>query len=126
MITKLESIGDALAAYHDYHSPESDSYRRRNPGNLTGKASTDTPHAREKKFDADGFRVFDSHRAGYQSLINALEKRCQRSPEASLKSLLEAFGIKFSKPVAEALDFIARSLNVSSVSADTKLKFFLE
>lgn len=128
---KLEAIADAISRVNQYLEPESDSYGLRNPGLLTkppikGPSPVETSYVRERTYDEQGRRIFNSHRAGYQALLDALEKRCLYLEEKPFKKLLSQYGISYSRQVGEAVDFVQRSLSNLSVTAETPVSFFLK
>jgi hypothetical protein len=117
---KLESLADALALLNDYRSPESESYRLRNPGMLKAKTlealgdSTDTC-----------IRIFTCHQGGYKALIDTLRKQCQRCGHVTLRANFAFYGHANDYEVDTAVDFIKRALDDRTVSSETTLDFFL-
>lgn len=107
---RLEAICDAVAAYHNYNSPESEAYELRNPGLLMGP---------------DGKRRYSCHRAGYASFVDLVRKYCIAHPTENLGSLLGTLGIKMKLQQDNALDFMARCAN-STLTIETPLAWFME
>jgi len=115
---RLESIADALAMLNEYHDPESEAYRLRNPGMLRAKVIIGTQD--------DAVRTFTCHQAGYKALTDSLKKQCERYKEKTLESGLAHHGHGNEFAVKTAVDFIRRSIETKEVSANTKLGYFLE
>ena len=115
---RIESFCDAVASYHDYWSPESQSYELRNPGMISSESQK--PHTPEGK------RIFSCHRAGYAALMDVVQKRCASHPQQNIKALLEYFGIKMPLQQEHAIDFISRCANSNAISLKTSLSWFLE
>jgi len=115
---RLECICDAVASYHNYWEPESPAYALRNPGMLHGESKNQrTP---------EGKRVFSCHRAGYQALMDVVQKKCTAHPEETLQFLFESLGIVMKLQQERALDFLTRCMNSNVPTLRTNLKFFIE
>ena len=117
-LKRLEALADAIAELNEYHNPESEAYRLRNPGLLRAKTLASLANSTD-----DCIRIFESHQSGYKSLLNRIEKRCKYEGDRDVESLLATFG--FGDPWA-GVSFINRSLGESVVRAGTKISFFLE
>lgn len=123
----LEAVADALSRANGYLEPESESYILRNPGMLRIPPNRvlyqSNTRERSREFNSEGIRVFNCHRAGYQALLDALQKRCANLPDSNLRQLLNAYGVMYSAPITAAIDFISRSLNDSLITVNTKLSY---
>jgi hypothetical protein len=118
---RLESLADSLALLNDYHSPESESYRLRNPGMLKAKTLEALGNATNACI-----RIFSCHQGGYKALIDTLRKQCVRHRDVSLRANLTYYGHANEYEVDRAVDFIIRALDDRTVSEQTTLDFFLE
>jgi hypothetical protein len=114
---KLESIADALALLNEYHDPESEAYKLRNPGMLRAKMILGVQD--------DTVRTFTCHQAGYKALTDALKKQCERYKEKTLQDGLAHHGHGNEFAVKQAVEFIRRT-GAKEVNANTKLEYFLE
>lgn len=114
---RVEAIADAIAELNDYHSPESEAYRLRNPGLLRNKSLLGVTE--------EGFRSFTCHQAGYKALTDALLKQCERHKFKTLQDGLAHHGHGNEFAVKTAIDFMKRALGDKTISANTKLESFL-
>jgi hypothetical protein len=119
-IKRLEALADAIAELNQYHDPESEAYRLRNPGLLRAKTLASLANSTDSCI-----RIFESHQSGYKSLLNRIEKRCKYESDRSVASLIATFGFADDK-VGRAVGFVNRSLGNSSVRPGTKISFFVE
>jgi hypothetical protein len=117
---KLESLADSLALLNDYRSPESESYRLRNPGMLKARTLEALGNATN-----DCIRIFSCHQGGYKALIDTLRKQCQRHGDVPLRANFAFYGHANDYEVDTAVDFIKRALDDRAVSSETTLAFFL-
>lgn len=115
---KIEAIADALCELNEYHDPESESYAKRNPGMLRAKMILGAQD--------DTVRTFTCHQAGYKALTDSLKKQCERYKEKTLESGLAHHGHGSEFAVRRAIDFMKRSLGDKTISANTKLLYFVE
>ena len=107
---RLEAIADAVAQYHHYTEPESESYDLRNPGMLIGE---------------EGKRKFSCHRAGYASFLDRIKKYCAAHPDQNIVMLLDSLGIKMRMQQEQTIDFMASCAN-TTLNRSTKLQWFVE
>jgi hypothetical protein len=115
---RIESLADALALLNDYHDPESEAYRLRNPGMLRSKAILGIAD--------ETIRTFTCHQAGYKALTDSLRKQCERYKEKTLKDGLTHHGHGSEPDVKTAVDFIKRATGDKTIGANTKLGSFLD
>lgn len=115
---RIEAIADALAELNEYHDPESEAYKLRNPGMLRAKAILGTQD--------ETVRTFTCHQAGYKALTDALEKQCERYKDKTLQDGLAHHGHGNDFAVRQAVNFIRRSMGAKEVNASTRLGYFVE
>lgn len=118
MMRHIEAIADALAELNEYHDPESEAYKLRNPGMLRAKAILGTQD--------ETVRTFTCHQAGYKALTDALEKQCERYKDKTLQDGLAHHGHGNDFAVRQAVRFMQRALEDKSIGATTKLLYFVE
>jgi hypothetical protein len=122
-LKRLEALADAIAELNEYHDPESEAYRLRNPGLLRAKTLASLANSTE-----ECIRIFESHQSGYKSLLNRIEKRCKYEKDRTVASLVATFGFADDQ-AARAVNFINRSLGQDGgfvVRVGTKISFFVE
>lgn len=119
-LKRMEALADAIASLNDYHNPESEAYRLRNPGMLKAKTLASLGTATD-----DCTRTFTCHQAGYKCLTDLLRKKCERFGTSTIKDTLAHFQHGSEFEVADGIDFMRRSL-CTKISPDTKLDFFTE
>jgi hypothetical protein len=125
MIKRLEALADAIAELNEYHNPDSQAYKLRNPGLLHAKTLASLANSTD-----DCLRIFESHQSGYKALLNRIEKRCKYEGERTVTTLLATFGFSDEK-VNHAVSFINRSLLAEhevaiGVRPSTRISFFME
>lgn len=113
---RLEALCDAIAYANHYYEPESEAYEIRNPGMLDGDAKNPRTPA--------GKRIYSCHRAGYASLLDVAQKRCETTPDLDLMAFLEQLNIRMKNQQEQTLDFMARCAN-STLTLKTPLQWFL-
>jgi hypothetical protein len=124
MMTRIESLADAIMRMNGYHDPTSPAYRLRNPGMLRAFS---TKHAK----DENGYRIFNSFPSGYDNLCQDLRIKCSGNshsrlkPEDTLVNLVQCYG----NPATAATylkKFLRKALGDESIYESTQLKWFLE
>lgn len=113
---RLEALVDAIAYLNEYHEPESQAYRLRNPLLLKAMEPEHLGSATD-----DCLRIFSCHTAGYRAGFDRLRKEC-RHGGGTLETLLAKHGHK----ADAAVNFISRSLETQEVDEYTPVRFFLE
>lgn len=126
-VNRIEAVVDAIARLNSAHSPDSESYRLRNP--LLIKS-----FARPGKHNTDeqGRRIFTSFLSGYKAGLFDLTLKISGNSRAGLKptdrleNLLAVYGITHKLPVDNVVAFLRRALKDESISRHTELSYFLE
>lgn len=104
---KIGTLADAIAVSNGYDNSLTDSFINRNPGMLMKK---------------DKIRKFICTFDGYKSLMDSIEKHCERYPNYTIKDLLTIYGFEMDKPVNTIIEFL--NDNNVEVTASTRLSFF--
>lgn len=127
MISKIETLVDAIGDLNGIGDPLSDAYRLKNP--LLCK-SFGRPGMHE--IDSEGRRTFNSLISGYRACLFDValkvegRSRAKLKPEDHLVNLLGSYGIKGAGPIGQIVKFLRKSLSDQSISEHTLLSFFAE
>jgi hypothetical protein len=127
MVTKLESLLDAIALVNGVSDPVSLCYQLRNPLLLKSFAKPGR-HA----INTDGYREFTTLQAGLKAAQFDLELKLKGLSRAGLKSddplrnLLGCYGIKEREAIDDVVSFVRLAIRDETVNYLTPLKFFLE
>lgn len=122
---KVEALADAIAYVNEYHQPESDAYKLRNPGLLKARTSNDDL-SQLASADDKCRRIFARSHSGYLALVTDLQKHCERRKQVNLREFLGYYGLSKAAKTFEAIDFLQRALLDTTIDADTTLSYFLE
>jgi hypothetical protein len=122
---KIESLINAIASLNEYHKPDSDAYKLRNPLLLKS-------YSRPGKHDVDeqGRRKFDSFQGGYRSaawdLILKIEGKSNTGlkPEDKLRNLLAVLGINQEQDIMFVVFFLRKALSDKNIEPLTPLEYF--
>lgn len=106
------------------HDPATKSFQLCNPLLLKS-------YKPEKKTDAENYRVFSTVMGGFKAGIAELQARCsgqnhRLSSENTLRDLLSLYGFKHDVAIRKITLFVNRALAIDTVTANTKLSFFIE
>ncbi len=124
-MNRLEALALSIAKMNGaFDDPTSDAFRTCNPGRMR-------TYRPEKKCDSDHYRIFTTMMGGFKALIAELQARMsgqnhRLSAENSLRDLLSMYGFAHDAAVRKIVLFVQKSLQDDSVTANTKLSFFIE
>lgn len=122
---RFESLALAIANVNGgLHDPASKAFQLCNPLLLKS-------YKPEKKTDSENYRVFTTVMGGFKAGIAELQARCsgqnhRLSSENTLRDLLSLYGFKNDLALRKITLFINKSLSTDTVTANTKLSFFIE
>lgn len=122
---RFEALALAIANCNGgFNDPSSKAFQLCNPLLLKS-------YKPEKKTDSENYRVFTTVMGGFKAGIAELQARCsgqnhRLSSENTLRDLLSLYGFKHDLALRKVLLFTQKSLQDDSVTASTKLSFFIE
>lgn len=126
---RIDSLADSIALLNEYHDPESEAYRLRNPGMIrnyrTFGMTSDEVFESEQR-EAERVRTFTCHQAGYKALTDLLGKHCDRRTEKTVQKLFSHFGHGNESSVKKGVGFMRLALDDDTIHANTKLRYFVE
>lgn len=126
MINLIEALVDAIGHTNGINSPESEAYRLRNPLLIRSFARPG-----KHLIDDKGRRVFDSFLAGYKAatfdvqLKVAGKSRAGLKPDDGIVNLLGCYGLKEKLAVDKVVNWLKKSLQDPTITANTPLAYFL-
>lgn len=122
---RFEALALSIATINGgLHDPASKAFQLCNPLMLKS-------YKPEKKTDSENYRVFTTVMGGFKAGIAELQARCsgqnhRLSSENTLRDLLSLYGFKNDLALRKITLFINKSLSTDTVTANTKLSFFIE
>lgn len=127
MVSRIESLVDAIGRANGLSDPESECYALRNPLLIRS-------FARPGKHDTDekGRRVFSSLLSGYKAGVFDVElkitgkSRAGLTSESTLTNLLGVYGIKEPGGISLVVSFLRRALKDQTIRQDTALSYFTQ
>ena len=124
---RLEAIIDAIMTLHEYHKPDSECYRLRNPLMLKSFSKVGKHEVNE-----NGVRIFSKFLDSYHSAVFDITCKVLGRSNSGIKktdllrNLLGVYGINQDKDQTQIVSFLKKALQNPDISLQTPLSYFAE